>query len=327
MSQPQSTPAAAPATHSDAHLGRYRGALLGLATGDALGTTLEFTPPERVRPINEMVGGGPFDLEPGQWTDDTSMAMCLAESLVEHKGFDAKDQMQRYVLWWKEGYWSSRPGVCFDIGNTTSAALSRFRQTGNAFAGKTSDNAAGNGSLMRLAPVPLFFARDPEQAIRMAGESSRTTHGAPAAVDACRYFAALLLGALAGVSKEELLAECYSPVPELWSREPLHERVAEVAGGSFRRKSPPEIKGGHGFVIDTLEAALWAFATTNNFESGALAAVNLGGDADTTGAVYGQIAGAYYGVSGIPVRWVERLAFAAEIDALAAQLHEVAQGA
>ena len=327
MSQPQSAPAAAPATHSDAHLGRYRGALLGLAAGDALGTTLEFTTPERVRPISDMVGGGPFRLDPGQWTDDTSMAMCLAESLVERHGFDADDQMQRYVRWWKHGYWSSRPGVCFDIGITTRAALSRFRTTGDPFAGETSDHSAGNGSLMRLAPVPLFFARDPEQAIRMAGDSSRTTHGAPAAVDACRYFAALLLGALAGVSKEELLAECYSPVPELWSREPLHERVAEVASGSFRRKSPPEIKGGHGFVIDTLEAALWAFATTNNFESGALAAVNLGGDADTTGAVYGQIAGAYYGVSGIPVRWVERLAFAAEIDALAAQLHEVAQGA
>ncbi|MEP7384749.1 MAG: ADP-ribosylglycohydrolase family protein, partial [Gemmatimonadota bacterium] len=224
--------------------------------------------------------------------------------------------------WWKEGHWSSRER-CFDIGNTTSAALRRFTQDGNPFAGRTSDNAAGNGSLMRLAPVPLFFAHDAELAIRMAGESSRTTHGAPAAVDACRYFAGLLLGALADVTKESLLSPSYSPVPGLWSREPLHSAVATVANGSFHQKSPPAIKGGQGYVIDTLEAALWAFATTDDFESGALAAVNLGGDADTTGAVYGQIAGAYYAVAAIPSRWLKRLARIDEIDLLAKRLFDL----
>lgn len=300
----------------DRRLDRYRGALLGLAVGDALGTTLEFTSPGRFTPISDMIGGGPFNLEPGQWTDDTSMALCLAESLTECGAFDPLDQMQRYVRWWKEGHWSST-GHCFDIGNTTRAALSRFVKNGDPIAGETGDHAAGNGSLMRLAPVPLFFGRNPAGAVRMAGESSRTTHGARTAVDACRYFAALLIGAISGRSKEELLVASFSPVQGLWENEPLHDAVAVVADGSFHRKSPPEIRGGQGYVIDTLEAALWAFASTNDFKSGALAAVNLGGDADTTGAVYGQIAGAYYGVSGIPAEWLSKLALQDDITRLA----------
>ena len=184
---------------------RYLGAMLGLAAGDALGTTLEFRAPGSFEPITDMVGGGPFRLKPGQWTDDTSMALCLADSLLACNGFDAADQMRRYVRWWKEGYWSST-GRCLDIGNTVSSALASFERTGEPFSGSTDEMSAGNGSIMRLAPIPLFFSADAELAIRMAGESSRTTHGTRAAVDSCRYFAGLVLGALAGVSKEELSA-------------------------------------------------------------------------------------------------------------------------
>lgn len=304
---------------------RYLGAILGLAVGDALGTTLEFKAPGTFEPITDMVGGGPFGLAPGQWTDDTSMAMCLAESLLERGGFDAEDQMRRYVRWWKEGHWSST-GTCFDIGNTVRASLSAFVQTGNLFSGPTSQTTAGNGSLMRLAPVPLYFAADPELAIRMAGESSRTTHGARAAVDACRYFAGVLLGALAGVPKHVLLGRMYSVVPELWRREHLHPAVAVVAAGSFHMKAPPAIKG-TGYVVDTLEAALWAFALTDDFESGALAAVNLGNDADTTGAVYGQLAGMYYGIEGIPAEWREPVSRRSELVVMAAQLFDASRRA
>lgn len=297
---------------------RYLGALLGLAVGDALGTTLEFKAPGTFEPIADMVGGGPFGLEPGQWTDDTSMAMCLAESLLECGGFDATDQMRRYLRWWRHGHWSST-GTCFDIGNTVRASLAAFERTGEPFSGPTAETSAGNGSLMRLAPVPLYFARDPELAIRMAGESSRTTHGVRAAVDACRYFAGLLLGALAGVPKHVLLGRMYSPVPQFWWREHMDPAVAVVASGSFHMKAPPAIRG-TGYVVNSLEAALWAFATTDDFESGALAAVNLGDDADTTGAVYGQVAGAYYGVEDIPARWRNRLAKLADITAMATRL-------
>src|SRR5439155_3641374 len=176
-------------------LDRYIGCLVGLAIGDALGTTLEFRPKGSFKPITEMVGGGPFGLRPGQWTDDTSMALCLAESLVERRGFDAADQMRRYVRWWHEGYRSSRPGDCFDIGNAVSAALRRFERSGDPFAGSTDPQTAGNGSLMRLAPVPMFYCNDPREAVVRAAESSKTTHAATEAVDACRYYAALVVAA------------------------------------------------------------------------------------------------------------------------------------
>jgi ADP-ribosylglycohydrolase len=265
-----------------------------------------------------MVGGGPFSLAPGQWTDDTSMAMCLAESLVECGRFDAVDQMTRYRRWFEKGHWSST-GKCFDIGNATRKALDHFRETGDPWAGTTEESTGGNGSLMRLAPVVLFFADDAETAIRKAGDSSRTTHGRAVTVDGCRYMAALILGALSGLEKEELLGAAFSPVPGLWDREPLHPEIAAVANGSFRMKTPPAIRG-TGYVVDSLEAALWAFATTSDFESGALAAVNLGDDADTTGAVYGQLAGAWYGVVGVPAKWRGKLARGGDIEAMAERL-------
>ncbi len=281
---------------------RLTGALVGLAVGDALGTTLEFTTPGSFTPIGTITGGGPFKLAPGQWTDDTSMALCLADSLIACGGFDAKDQMDRYVRWHREGYRSST-GRCFDIGITVSKALARYQQTGNPMAGSIDPKTAGNGSLMRLAPLVIRYAHDPNAAVTLAADSSRTTHGAPAAVDACRYLAGLMLGALRGVSKEALLEPDYGKRHCLWDDQPLDPSIAAIASGEWRDKTPPEIRGGSGYVVDTLRAALWAFARSGSFEEGALLAVNLGGDADTTGAVYGQVAGAYYGSSGIPAAW------------------------
>jgi ADP-ribosyl-[dinitrogen reductase] hydrolase len=301
---------------------RYRGSLLGLAAGDALGTTLEFEVPGSFTPIADIVGGGPFGLEPGEWTDDTSMALCLAESLIACKAFDPTDQLERYCRWYREGHLSSR-GECFDIGGTTRSALESFERTSRAYCGPTSEWSAGNGSLMRLAPVPLFHARQPRKAIERSGDSSRTTHGAVEAVDACRYLAALLVGALHGASKEELLAEHYSPVPGFWQEAPLAPKIAVVAGGSFRR-DPPEIRGA-GYVVHSLEAALWAFDRSSSFREGALLAVNLGNDADTTGAVYGQLAGAFYGEGGIPDSWRSRLALRDTIVSMAEGLFALAQ--
>jgi ADP-ribosyl-[dinitrogen reductase] hydrolase len=304
---------------------RYRGALLGLAAGDALGTTLEFKPPGTFTPLTDMTGGGPFNLKPGEWTDDTSMALCLAESLIAKRGFDAKDQMDRYCFWYEQGHLSST-GRCFDIGNTVAGALASYRRTGNPFAGPESPDTAGNGSLMRLAPIPLFFASNPKQAIHYAGESSRTTHGTKAAVDACRYFAGLLMGALKGKPKSELLNPYFNPTdePSFWNEDRLDPKIAAIAAGSFKRKDPPEIRG-TGYVIDSLEAALWAFDRSNSFREGALLAVNLGDDADTTGAIYGQIAGAFYGAEGIPSEWRTKLTLHDFIQEKADQLVAIAE--
>jgi ADP-ribosyl-[dinitrogen reductase] hydrolase len=303
-------------------LDRYRGALLGLAAGDALGTTLEFERPGSFEPLTDMVGGGPFNLKPGEWTDDTSMALCLAESLVTKQTFDPIHQLETYVRWWRDGHLSVK-GRCFDIGNATRGALATFQEHRQPYCGSTSPSTAGNGSLMRLAPAPLAFANDPPVAIETAGQSSRTTHGAVECVDSCRYFAGLLLAAVSGMPKRAILNNDYEPAVKCWLENPLAEKVEAIARGSFKVKEPPHIRGS-GYVIHTLEAALWAFHTTENFRAGALAVVNLGEDADSTGAVYGQIAGAYYGAEGIPAEWREKLAMRELIKRRAAELHALA---
>lgn len=283
-------------------LNRAQGCLAGLAVGDALGTTLEFTAPGSFEPLTDMIGGGPFRLKAGQWTDDTSMALCLAESLLECGDFDLKDQAERYVRWWRDGHHSAT-GSCFDIGNTVRAALSSFRLDGVAAAGSSDPRSAGNGSIMRLAPVALRYA-NPLEVIYYAAESSRSTHQAPACLDACRYFGGLLWALIHGITKEEVLAPSYHPAGDAW--EGMDPAIAAIAAGSFKEKEPPEIRG-TGYVVQSLEAALWAFHRSSTFEEGALMAVNLGEDADTTGAIFGQLGGALYGLNGIPANWLEKL--------------------
>jgi ADP-ribosyl-[dinitrogen reductase] hydrolase len=293
---------------------RYHGALLGLAVGDAVGTTVEFSPRSTFPPVTDMTGGGPFHLAPGQWTDDTSMALCLAASLVEKGDFDARDQMDRYCAWMQHGYMSST-GSCFDIGVTTSAALRNYLKSQEPYSGSTDPRASGNGSLMRLAPVPMFYYPDIAAAIRLSGESSRTTHAAPECVDACRYFAFLLCQAFTGQEKEALLA-----LPEdAPFNPPLAPKIAALATGDYQSKPRDRIVG-NGYVVNSLEAALWSFATTDSYQDAILTAVNLGDDADTTAAICGQIAGAYYGVSAIPATWLAKVALRAEIEDLADHL-------
>lgn len=287
---------------------RYHGCLLGLACGDAVGTTVEFHSRGSFEPVTDMTGGGPFGLRPGEWTDDTSMALCLAASLAELGRFDARDQMQRYCRWVDEGYLSSN-GRCFDIGGTVSAALRRFRQTGEPFAGSTDVRSAGNGCIMRLAPLPMFFHPDRRAALEMSVESSRTTHGAAECLDACRLLAAVLFAGLDGADKQQVLfghdlSEIQSP------------KVQAIARGDYRDKLAGEVRGS-GYVVDCLEAALWCFLTTDSLEAAILQAANLGDDADTTAAVCGQVAGAYYGEACIPDNWLERLAMREHISDLA----------
>ena len=301
---------------------RYRGSILGLAAGDALGAPVEFKRPGSFKPVSGMTSGGAFGLTAGQWTDDTSLALCLSETLIETRGFDLVDQLERYVLWYRHGHLSST-GECFDIGNTTSSALQAFERTGDPHSGPTASSTAGNGSIMRLAPVPLVYADKFVEAVDKSGESSRTTHGSIEAVDSCRYLGALISGAVSGASKKDLLSDHYSGEPGYWDENPLSVKVEAIAKGSFKEKSPPLIKGG-GYVIECLEAALWAFHNSESFEAGCLLAVNLGDDSDTTGAVYGQLAGAYYGASSIPESWINALSKRALLESHSDALRELA---
>ncbi len=285
---------------------KSRGCLIGLAVGDAIGTTLEFRPRGTFKPITDMVGGGHFCLKKGHWTDDTSMALCLGHSLVESDGFNARDQMLRYCDWLDNGYMSSI-GTCFDVGVSVSSSLRRFQKTGEPFAGSRARWSSGNGSIMRLAPIPIFYHQFPYQAVHYGGESSRTTHGSELCVDACRYLSLLLTSLICGSDKHTVSGIDY---------EPHTKEIHEIKSGAFLTKPYEELTGS-GYVIESLESALWCFVNTASFEECVLAAANLGNDADTTAAVAGQLAGAYYGHLGIRRDWLKALHRHDEICSLA----------
>jgi ADP-ribosylglycohydrolase len=281
---------------------RCRGALVGLAVGDALGAAVEFRPPGTFALVAGYRGGGPHGLAAGEWTDDTSMALALADSLAE-AGWDLADQAERYVRWWRAGAYSVN-GRCFDIGVTTRGALGRYLACRDPLAsGDTSAEASGNGSIMRLAPVPVRYAGlypgDVKELSRLSEESSLPTHASGQCRSACRYLAVVIAGLLHGEERDAVLAPDWEPLRRLCDAQPLHPLIQKVAHGSYRHKHPPAIRGS-GWVVESLEASLWAFAGADGFEEAVLRAVNLGDDADTTGAVCGQLAGAYWGEAGIP---------------------------
>ncbi|MES1908999.1 MAG: hypothetical protein MHM6MM_001820 [Cercozoa sp. M6MM] len=307
-------------------LKRFRGALVGTAVGDALGTTVEFSPPGSFSPLTDIVGGGPFNLLPGQWTDDTSMMLCLGESLLETRKCDLRDQLRRYVKWYREGHRSSN-GRCFDIGITVRQALYRFEEDqSDGRCGNTAERSAGNGSLMRLAPVPLFaftlaslFDEVSEEnllehAARLSALSSVTTHGTQMCTDSCLVYGILLASAVRGdyANMEEphkqmlqhdnilaLLGEAKVDVDK------LHPRVQTIVlDGSFRTDANIE---GSGFVIKSMEAALWSLFGARDFKDAVLRAANLGKDADTTAAICGALAGAVFGEEGIPLEWQNKV--------------------
>lgn len=293
---------------------RARGCLLGLAVGDALGTTLEFRPRDSYDHITDMVGGGPFGLEPGTWTDDTSMALALAEALlasaVHGSAFEPEEAQRRFVDWWRNGAYSPT-GACFDIGITTSQALGRFEATGDPISGSADPYSAGNGSLMRLAPVAIWgIHEDPSIVARVARRQSATTHAAPACLEACDAYSLILRAAILGADFEAALTQAhgeYGPV------------IGPIIAGSWRGKQRHQISSS-GFVAHSLEAALWCVANTDNFDHAVLTAANLGDDADTTAAITGQLAGALYGASSIRKSWLEKLAWRGKIENLARDL-------
>lgn len=236
------------------------------------------------------------------------MAICLAQSLLHRDGFDATDQMNRYLNWWRWGY-PSPTGECFDIGMTVQDALLRFTATGEPIAGSTSPHTAGNGSLMRLAPVVLRYYPDLLDALKYARLSSQTTHGAVEAVECCSVLAEIIVNALKGAASK-------STVLRVTQEGLTSSAVISIAKADYRDK-PRDANQGSGYCVASLEAALWCFTTTESFESAILAAANLGDDADTTAAIAGQVAGAFYGVDDIPHCWRERLYMNDDIDAMA----------
>lgn len=287
-----------PATTADAIADRATGALLGLAVGDAVGTTLEFKARDTYPLLTDMIGGGPFRLKAGEWTDDTAMALALADSLAQDAKLDEADLMRRFVNWHEKGTYSCT-GTCFDIGITTRQALSRWKKTGDPFAGSTDPQTAGNGSLMRLSPVAIRHFGNRALLRDVAARQSRTTHAAPEAVDACVAYAEALADAIEGATRSEVLRA---------RPEPYAGAIKPIMAGSWRGKHRDDIRAS-GYVAHSLEASLWSVGRTGDFRDAVLLAANLGEDADTTGAIAGQLAGALYGFDAIPRSWQDKVAW------------------
>lgn len=302
----QMMPERQPGTTADDIRDRARGALFGLAVGDALGTTLEFKARDTYEPLTDLVGGGPFRLKPGQWTDDTAMALAMADSLVAQGGLNEQDLLTRFHDWWQNGTYSCT-GRCFDIGVTTAHALSRWKATGKDHCGSIDPQTAGNGSLMRLAPVAIRF-RDDRAALRdAAARQSKTTHAAPEAIEACILYAEMMADAISGARRSEVLKD--RPGPRAG-------KIDTINQGSWRRLGRASVNAS-GYVAHSLEAALWATGRTSQFDQAVLHAANLGQDADTTAAIAGQLAGALGGASGIRNDWLAKLAWRTRLSAAA----------
>ena len=294
-------------------LDRMRGALIGLAVGDALGAAVEFKLPGTFKPVTGFRGGGPHGLAPGEWTDDTSMALALADSLIEAE-FDIDDQVNRYLSWYRTGEYSVT-GRCFDIGIQTSRALTRYEAYGDVeSSGDQAEEASGNGSIMRIAPIAIRYVslvhENIAQLADYADRSSIPTHRSPICRSACRYLGSVIAALISGEDRDLVLSPKW---PALLDIGPLHPSISQVISGSYLNKLPSQMNGG-GYVVECLEAALWAFYDSSDYKTTVLRAVNLGDDADTTGAVAGQLAGAYWGESGIPEEWRSGLARIDMID-------------
>ncbi len=292
---------------------RFRGCLLGLAIGDALGAPLESLPRGSFPPVTDLVPPRP-GLPLGGWTDDTATALCVAASLKERCRFAPQDIMRRLLRWWREGYMSCT-GHCYGIGGTTQRALEHFLETGRP-PSEGDQPFPSNGCIMRLAPVPMFSFPDEDHAERLAVELTCLTHPLQECLDAARLLAKIICRALTANSKDAILLD----EPDRYRSSP---RIAAIAAGEYHRKSPDEIRGSL-YVADCLEAALWCFHRAENFRDAVLLAVNLGEDTDTTAAVCGQVAGAFWGAGGIPCEWLEHLAWRAKIESMAERLAELA---
>ncbi len=294
---------------------RGRGVLLASAVGDALGATVEFMSPGEIRSRfgvhRDIIGGGWLRLVVGEVTDDTQMALCIAHSIDEQQRFDAGDIAERFVAWFE----SNPP----DIGNTTRRSLEhlvegeRWDRAGLLTHEERRPNDASNGSVMRVAPVALHSFRNVQQMLTNAEDSSRITHANPLCLDGCRAVTAAIAALLIDPDADFVAAAL-----DVVRSDELRRVIAGAAD-----KHAEDLSGAGG-VIPCLEAAFWAVAAHDTLEDALIAAVNLGNDADSTGAVAGGIAGARWGANAIPTRWTERLRARDELTDLADRLLDLA---
>ncbi len=278
---------------------RYLGALVGMACGDALGARVEGKSPGEFVPLTDMTGAATPGRPPGAWTDDTAMALCLAHSLLEKQGFDANDLAERLWLWHQEGLLSST-GEALAKRAAVSKALATARWSEKPFSGAHDPKRWEPESVSRSGVAALFWPHSPQDAIERGVDASRVTHQSPGILDACRFYTALMLAALSGVPKQDLALEAWRVLSK-HHPVPLKTPVASLAQSAILPTNAPR-DGAHPAAA-ALHRVLWVLSETDNFRDGLLRVVNLGGCSDVQGALFGQLAGAMYGIDAVPKAW------------------------
>ncbi|VAW66060.1 hypothetical protein MNBD_GAMMA10-1912 [hydrothermal vent metagenome] len=286
---------------------RFRGTLIGMALGDSLGATLDFNAQSSPLATTE-VTENPLDLISGGWTGSTSMAICLAYSLIREKWFSKYDQMNLYMQWWKYDAFrinKKNREKTFGMSDTVIAALKRYESTGELDAGDPSPSATGSEALMRVAPAVLFYFGNVKGCIGSSGGISRATHKSEKAIASCKYLGALLFGAIRGYSKEELTEGLFEPYPGAWNEHALEAEVINIVK-TAHLKTYNEIKS-DGYITHTLEAAIWVFHNASSFEEGMMLVISLpGSHKNALASVYGKLAGAFYGEHNINPEWIKK---------------------
>lgn len=307
-------------------MGKIKGALFGLAVGDALGVPVEFRPRQElsIRPVNTMRAFGSWNQPAGTWSDDSSLAFCLAESLA--KGYDLNDIAQNFVNWMQHGYWGAHHKV-FDIGGTTRFSIGRLTKgISPSLSGAAMEDDNGNGSLMRIMPLLFYIKGMPiTERYARAKEVSAITHGHFRSVFSCFIYLELALRIFNGHSAEEAYYKMRHEVLAFANQQNFLKKEIEY----FKRILHGDIKTQHetaihssGYVLRTLEASIWCLLNTDNYAGAVLKAVNLGDDTDTTGCVTGGLAGLLYGYDDIPISWIETLARKEDISNLCERLNQ-----
>ena len=308
-------------------------ALLGVAIGDAVGVPYEFTSREEMQanPATDMIGHGTYNQPKGTWSDDSSLTFCLAESLVG--GYNLKDMSERFIKWVDEAYWTAHNQV-FDIGITTSIAISRLRviiDESNLEElerqkdyGNERDN--GNGSLMRIIPLLFYIKGKPiKEQFNIVWEVSALTHRHIRAAMSCMIYLNLAEKLLEGKDKVDAYKEMRVEIAELWDAIDLSEKERKhfdkVIQNDIRDTSIDDLKTG-GYVIEVLESSIWFFLNKNSYKDTILSIINLGHDTDTSAAIAGGLAGLYYGQEGIPEEWIASIARLDDIVELGGKLNE-----
>jgi len=294
--------------------------IYGVCVGDALGVTVEFESRGnlKINPVKNMREGGIHEQPRGTWSDDSSLTLCLAESIIE--GYDLQNLAKKFIAWKQEGYWTAR-GEVFDIGNTTRKSIDNLKSgIEPSQAGGKHEIDNGNGSLMRILPLVILIKdMNIEDRFNLVKEVSSITHAHNRSVIACFYYLEFALEIINGKDKFEIYENLKNTIPNFCSsnKECQEELIylSRLLKGNIYELKEEDIKSG-GYVIHTLEATFWCLLTTSNYEDAVIKAVNLGEDTDTTGAVTGGLASLLYGFESIPKRWLNWLPKRNELNKL-----------